>query len=32
MTTPRPIRFIRRGQPVQLAGIAPDRTLLEVLR
>ena len=32
MTTPSPIRFIRRGQPVQLAGIAPDRTLLEVLR
>ena len=32
MTTTRPIRFIRRGQPVRLTGIAPDRTLLEVLR
>jgi len=33
MTTPhRPIRFIRRGQPVVLNHIPPDRTLLEVLR
>ena len=31
-TTTRPLRFIRRGQPVTLHGIAPDRTLLEVLR
>ncbi|MDD2179015.1 FAD binding domain-containing protein [Acidovorax sp. D2M1] len=31
-TTHRPIRFIRRGQPVALHGVAPDRTLLEVLR
>ncbi|AVO50219.1 xanthine dehydrogenase small subunit [Melaminivora suipulveris] len=32
MTTTRLIRFIRRGQRVQLAHVAPDRTLLEVLR
>ena len=32
MTTPRPIRFVRRGRIVQLHGIAPDRTLLEILR
>lgn len=33
MTTPsRPLRFIRRGRPVLLHGVAPDRTLLEVLR
>ncbi|CAN7568141.1 xanthine dehydrogenase small subunit [Acidovorax sp. LjRoot194] len=33
MTTPhRLIRFIRRGQPVVLNHIPPDRTLLEVLR
>ena len=32
MTTPRPIRFVRRGRTVQLHGIAPDRTLLEILR
>ncbi len=33
MTTPsRPLRFIRRGQPVTLHGVPPDRTLLEVLR
>ncbi len=32
MTTTRPIRFIRRGQRVQLHAVAPDRTLLEVLR
>ena len=33
MTTPtRPLRFIRRGQPVTLHGIPPDRTLLELLR
>ena len=31
MTT-RPLRFIRRGQPVALANVPPDRTLLEVLR
>ena len=28
----RPLHFLRRGQPVMLHGIAPDRTLLEVLR
>ncbi|QIL81215.1 xanthine dehydrogenase small subunit [Diaphorobacter sp. HDW4A] len=28
----RPLRFIRRGQVVTLNGVAPDRTLLEVLR
>ncbi len=28
----RPIRFLRRGQPVTLHNIPPDRTLLEVLR
>ncbi|AVS69778.1 xanthine dehydrogenase small subunit [Paracidovorax avenae] len=28
----RPIRFLRRGQPVTLAHVPPDRTLLEVLR
>ncbi len=27
-----PIRFIRRGAPVTLDAVAPDRTLLEVLR
>ena len=33
MTTPhRPLRFIRRGQPVALHDVSPDRTLLEVLR
>ncbi|AVP58410.1 xanthine dehydrogenase small subunit [Pulveribacter suum] len=32
MTTIRPLRFIRRGQRVQLDHVAPDRTLLEVLR
>lgn len=32
MTTPRPLRFIRRGGPVLLHGVAPDRTLLEILR
>ncbi|RYF26221.1 MAG: xanthine dehydrogenase small subunit [Comamonadaceae bacterium] len=33
MTTPtRPLRFIRRGQPVTLHDIPPDRTLLELLR
>ena len=26
------LRFIHRGQPVALAGVPPDRTLLEVLR
>ncbi len=28
----RPLTFIRRGQPVTLAHVPPDRTLLEVLR
>jgi xanthine dehydrogenase small subunit len=28
----RPIQFLRRGQPVTLHNIPPDRTLLEVLR
>ena len=28
----RPIRFLRRGEPVALFNVAPDRTLLEVLR
>lgn len=28
----RPIRFLRRGQPVTLDHVPPDRTLLEVLR
>ncbi|MGN1056299.1 MAG: xanthine dehydrogenase small subunit, partial [Comamonas sp.] len=28
----RPLRFLRRGQPVTLHNIPPDRTLLEVLR
>ena len=32
MTTNRPIRFIRRGQRVQLAQVPPQRTLLELLR
>ena len=33
MTTPsRPLRFIRRGQPVTLHGVPPDRTLLDLLR
>jgi len=32
MTLSRPLRFIRRGQPVTLARVPPDRTLLEVLR
>ena len=31
MTT-RPLRFLRRGQPVALNNVPPDRTLLEVLR
>lgn len=30
--SPRPIQFLRRGQPVTLHDIPPDRTLLEVLR
>ncbi|MEP6968961.1 MAG: 2Fe-2S iron-sulfur cluster-binding protein, partial [Betaproteobacteria bacterium] len=30
--TPQPIRFIRRGAVVTLDAVAPDRTLLEVLR
>ena len=29
---PRPLRFIRRGQPAALHDVPPDRTLLEVLR
>ena len=28
----RPLQFIRRGQPVALAHVPPDRTLLQVLR
>ncbi|CAM3782740.1 xanthine dehydrogenase small subunit [Paracidovorax anthurii] len=32
MTPSRPIRFIRRGQPVALDSVPPDRMLLEVLR
>jgi hypothetical protein len=28
----KPIRFIRRGEPVSLGNVPPDRTLLEVLR
>jgi xanthine dehydrogenase small subunit len=31
MTT-RPLQFLRRGLPVALANVPPDRTLLEVLR
>ncbi|EER59605.1 xanthine dehydrogenase, small subunit [Acidovorax delafieldii 2AN] len=31
MTT-RPLQFLRRGQPVALANVPPDRTLLQVLR
>ncbi|CAN7465460.1 MULTISPECIES: xanthine dehydrogenase small subunit [Acidovorax] len=31
MTT-RPLQFLRRGQPVALGNVPPDRTLLEVLR
>ena len=31
-TTTQPLRFIRRGQPVTLHDVPPDRTLLEVLR
>jgi xanthine dehydrogenase small subunit len=30
--TPRPLQFLRRGQPVALGNVPPDRTLLEVLR
>lgn len=30
--TDQPLRFIRRGQPVALHDVPPDRTLLEVLR
>ena len=32
MSNTRPLRFVRRGQVVTLNGVAPDRTLLEVLR
>ena len=32
MTTTRPLHFLRRGQPVALGNVPPDRTLLEVLR
>lgn len=28
----RPLHFLRRGQPVSLANVPPDRTLLELLR
>ena len=31
MTT-RPLQFLRRGQPVALGNVPPDRTLLQVLR
>ena len=31
MTT-RPLQFLRRGQPVALGNVPPDRTLLGVLR
>ncbi|MFZ3126202.1 MAG: xanthine dehydrogenase small subunit, partial [Acidovorax sp.] len=31
MTTP-PLQFLRRGQPVALGNVPPDRTLLQVLR
>src|SRR5690606_9849106 len=31
MTT-QPLQFLRRGQPVALGNVPPDRTLLEVLR
>ncbi|PIF16700.1 MULTISPECIES: xanthine dehydrogenase small subunit [unclassified Acidovorax] len=31
MTT-KPLQFLRRGQPVALGNVPPDRTLLEVLR
>ncbi|TFZ03791.1 xanthine dehydrogenase small subunit [Ramlibacter humi] len=30
--TPKTIRFLRRGEPVALGNVPPDRTLLEVLR
>ncbi|MFT4190238.1 MAG: xanthine dehydrogenase small subunit [Comamonas sp.] len=30
--TPRPLRFVRRGEIVTLHGVPPSRTLLEVLR
>jgi xanthine dehydrogenase small subunit len=30
--TNRPLQFLRRGQPVALGNVPPDRTLLEVLR
>ncbi|MFY3383108.1 xanthine dehydrogenase small subunit [Paracidovorax sp. MALMAid1276] len=30
--TIRPLQFLRRGQPVALGNVPPDRTLLEVLR
>ncbi|WP_313077507.1 xanthine dehydrogenase small subunit [Melaminivora sp.] len=32
MTISRPIRFIRRGQRVQLTHVPPERTLLQLLR
>ncbi|MDB5895759.1 MAG: xanthine dehydrogenase small subunit [Rhodoferax sp.] len=32
MTTPQPLRFLRRGQTVTLGNVPPSRTLLEVLR
>ena len=28
----RSLQFIRRGQPIALANVPPDRTLLQVLR
>ena len=32
MSPTRPLRFFRRGQPVTLSNVPPQRTLLEVLR
>lgn len=32
MDTEKPIRILRRGQPVRLDNVPPDRTLLDVLR
>jgi len=32
MTTTRPLQFIRRGKPVTLHDVPPDRTLLDLLR
>ena len=32
MNSPRPLTFVRRGRTVTLHGVAPDRTLLDLLR